>query len=113
MFEKDFYDWNIVENYWLLRCDNQAVIHISHDTGYTGRVKHIELSILEIQNVWLSLVVRNTSVDTCNVSYNERFHMRGGPILILEKRVNGRLIHTLLTTPPQRATKQADTFNQL
>lgn len=32
----------------------------------------------------LSLVVRKPSMDTCNVSHNERFHMRRGPILILE-----------------------------
>lgn len=36
---------------WSIYCDNGAEIQIAHDSGYTGRVKHIEFRVLAIQDV--------------------------------------------------------------
>lgn len=53
---------NIVYAPWLVYCDNQAVIQVGHDSGYTGRAKHIELRYLAIQDVLHS---RNIELKYC------------------------------------------------
>lgn len=42
---------NIVHGSWLKYNDNQAIITISHDRGYTREAKHIELRLLAIQDI--------------------------------------------------------------
>lgn len=42
---------NVVHKSWLMYCRNQVFIHISHYTWYTGRVKHIELHLIALQDV--------------------------------------------------------------
>lgn len=39
---------NVLKGLGSLLCDNQAAVKIAHDTGYSGRDKHVKLRIFVI-----------------------------------------------------------------